>query len=155
MQTFDIKLVDKYEKLLNIKSSFKIHIDPTNFDCNTCDSIFEQVFAFVNQNYIGDNTISYSVPADFDKSNASRVLEVFDKDHIYIHEVKPTDDVLNGLNDVAKSELTNKFNELNKKDDDVSRVDEEVTNNILTRLQEKATNELKNQINTLPKNETA
>ena len=155
MQTIYHNLEDNYKKLLNEQSTITIEIDPTNFDCNTCDSIFEQVFAFVDKNYIEDNTINYSVPEDFDESNAGRELgKLLDKDPIDIDKVKHTDDVLNGLNNLAKSELTNKFNELNKKDDGPEvddNADQVLTDKILAGLNDVAKSKLTNKFNELNK----
>ncbi len=42
---------EEYTSLLDNGTSITIKIDSTNFNCNTCDRIFEQVFDFVNENY--------------------------------------------------------------------------------------------------------
>lgn len=85
--------IEEYTNLLN-NGTIRIDIDSTNFNCNTCDSIFEQVFDFVNKNY-KDN--------DVDRVNRVQPNNLLD-----ILKKKATDTLQTQINKKLAGEENNK-----------------------------------------------
>jgi len=170
METFTYNIKDLYK--LDLKGNkIPINIDPTNFDCNTCDSIFEQVFAFVNQNYIKDGRNNdykevdlgdefdrddiivdkVGLDIEFDEVGLDNEFDEVDLDNEFdevdldntLNNDSLTDKISTGLNYVAKRELINKFKKDDAADEDVE-LDEGLTGKILTGLNDVAKRELIN-----------
>jgi len=126
--TYTIK--DEYISLLDKgdKGIITIKIDSTNFNCNTCDIIFEKVFNFVNENYKEPTINNGDDDVDFDKKYTD-------------HTVQP-----NNLFDILKKKATDTLQtQMNKKIAVIQ--DNALHKNIFTGLNEKATDTLQTQMN--------
>lgn len=130
--TYDIQK-SEYTYLL-INNSITINIDSKKFNCDTCDSIFEQVFDFVYKNYKEDKKDNRYAVGEIDRKIDLNELD---------EEEKHTDtSFLTGLNEKAKDALKTQMNEK------MANVENSVLpKNILTGLNEKATDVLKNKMN--------
>ena len=129
--TYTIK--DEYISLLDKgdKGIITIKIDSTNFNCNTCDIIFEKVFNFVNENYKEPTINNGDDDVDFDKE--------FGEIYSY-NTLQP-----NNLFDILKKKATDTLiTQMNKKIAVIQ--DNALHKNILTGLNEKAKDTLQTQM---------
>jgi hypothetical protein len=153
---------NEYSRLLS-NHAIPINIDSTNFNFNTCDSIFEQVFAFVNENYIDiDPYAEFYTLHTGNKGQSDNLLNILKKkatDTLQTQMNKKMTGVVdnalhknifNGLKDVATDTLQTLMDE---KMTDLEN--NALHKNIFNGLNDVATDTLQNQINALPKNETA
>jgi len=115
--TYTITEENEYRSLLN-NLSIPIKIDSTNFDCNTCDNIFAQVFAFVNEHYNDidldaefytlhtDNKVESDNLLDILKKKATDTLQTqMNKKMTGVVDNALHENIFNGLNYVATDTL--------------------------------------------------